>query len=63
MLWEDVDEEGFVIEEGYVYETPHGRVVTRLGEGGEEVVYEEISAGGECHGGEGYRSRRGEASS
>lgn len=42
--WEDTDEEGMIVESGYVYYTPHGRVVTRLTDGGEVVLHSEVRA-------------------
>lgn len=41
-LWEDADEEGFTVDEGYVYLTPFGRVVTRMTPEGEKVLYSEM---------------------
>jgi len=37
-LWEVEDEEGFIFEEGYIYETPYGEVITKLTNNGEEIV-------------------------
>ena len=41
-LWEVEDEEGFVFEEGYVYETPYGTITTQLVGEKEEVVSRQI---------------------
>jgi len=37
-LWEDVDEAGFLVEWGYSYETPLGKITTICFDGGGEVV-------------------------
>ena len=41
-LWEDTDEEGFVVEEGYTYRTPYGKVITRKTREGEEVLHADL---------------------
>ena len=41
-LWEDTDGEGLTVEEGYTYYTPYGKVITRLTNGGEEVLHAQI---------------------
>lgn len=38
-LWEESDGEGFVIDEGYTYYTPYGRVITRITGHGEVVLH------------------------
>ena len=41
-LWEDVDEDGFVVDEGYTYQTPYGKVITRETREGEEVLHADL---------------------
>ena len=38
-VWEDVDGEGFIVDEGYTYCTPFGRVITRITDRGEEILH------------------------
>jgi len=41
-LWEDTDEEGFIVDEGYVYYTPYGKVITRMTDRGEDVLHAQL---------------------
>jgi len=41
-FWEEVDEEGFVVEEGYTYHTPYGKIITRITDRGEDVLHAQL---------------------
>ncbi len=41
-LWEDTDEEGFIGDEGYVYYTPYGKVITRITDRGEDLLHAQL---------------------
>ncbi len=45
-LWEETDEEGYVVDEGYIYHTTFGKVITRLTDEGEEVVHLNLGKAG-----------------